>query len=302
MATTAGNSIKRKRNTDDETPIDREQFTKKLAAMVDNAPDKLAEVVAETKKTPPQPKPRTRLNRHATATKLAPPRPASPTTAARSRGRHATMSCVQRPVPRPRSNTRVAMLRGSSGSQAAQIVEDLPETRPRTRSQTSAFRRVLRAVSPAVHRASKAARTTQALTALKSWRDNKAHEQNIPTYMVLNETVLERIAKDLPVTVGQLLQSGMAVPKALAYATEVLEVVRDIRTHSKLRVPESLWDKCTKCDAGEMVLGAKKKKSKTAAPTAFLGCMSCGYKVALANNTKSGKAGMLSRLSSFARR
>ncbi len=64
------------------------------------------------------------------------------------------------------------------------------------------------------------------LNRLKSWRDRKAEELNLPGHMILPRRTLHGIADELPVTPGALMGiKGMGKKKMKRFGSEILEII-----------------------------------------------------------------------------
>lgn len=66
----------------------------------------------------------------------------------------------------------------------------------------------------------------QLVSALKEWRYGKSKAENVPAYCVLTNRTLQKIARNAPSTIGELLSIGGFGPmKADKYGQEILAIV-----------------------------------------------------------------------------
>jgi ATP-dependent DNA helicase RecQ len=99
--------------------------------------------------------------------------------------------------------------------------------------------------------------TTTVLTELQAWRIKQATDEGVAPYMVLQDHVLETLAKERPQTLEKLLlQSGISASKSMKYGANILLITK------KDKSPKKSSKKSSKTEISE----AKKKLPQQTSP------------------------------------
>lgn len=87
------------------------------------------------------------------------------------------------------------------------------------------------------------------LANLHTWRETQANKETVAPYMVLQDHVLETLARDKPTSLEKLLmQSGISASKAMKYGAELLSIIKKALPTKKKKDKKSKKDKKAKKD------------------------------------------------------
>ncbi|MFH1288462.1 MAG: HRDC domain-containing protein [bacterium] len=72
---------------------------------------------------------------------------------------------------------------------------------------------------------------------LKTWRDNKANEQNVPHFMILHQKTIAQLVNNLPSSIQELKEiKGIGNKKIKQFGDELLELVKVYRAENNLNI------------------------------------------------------------------